>query len=397
MNQVRNISGDYLYTMTGPPLANGVIMVDSGGKIIDIADRSDFSPDTLEIYKGILCPGFINTHCHLELSFLKDRVQRETGLPEFLTRIKSMDDDMSEELKLDGIAAGEEEMVVNGIVGTGDISNTTLSFLQKSKGNMRYHTFVELFDVIPSATNDTFTKGIEVYDGVPQIDGNSRSLSPHASYTTTPNLLKKINEFNESRCETLSMHMQENSDEDRLFLEKKGVWVDSFQKWGIDLSWFDPTNKSALVSCMGYLSGEHKMVSVHNTFTKEADIKWAHEHFNNFYWCTCPNANLYIESALPDYQMFIDEDCKCTVGTDSLASNSNLSILEELKTISKSAPYISLNTLLTWATINGAEALGFNKEMGSIEKGKTPGVNLLENIDTEGLKIGPTTQVRKLC
>ena len=76
--------------------------------------------------------------------------------------------------------------------------------------------------------------------------------------------------------------------------------------------------------------------------------------------------------------MFLNE--KCTIGTDSYASNWSLSILDELKTISKSSPNINLETLIKWATFNGAEFLKFS-HLGSFEIGKTPGINLIENVN----------------
>ncbi|HQV66448.1 MAG TPA: amidohydrolase family protein, partial [Saprospiraceae bacterium] len=92
------------------------------------------------------------------------------------------------------------------------------------------------------------------------------------------------------------------------------------------------------------------------------------------FWATCPNANLYIENKLPDYQIFRDADAKVTIGTDSLTSNWQLSIWEEIKTIRKYQSYIPLEELLTWATINGAEALSYEDRLGSFEVGKTPGI-----------------------
>ncbi|HRP60104.1 MAG TPA: amidohydrolase family protein, partial [Vicingus sp.] len=82
----------------------------------------------------------------------------------------------------------------------------------------------------------------------------------------------------------------------------------------------------------------------------------------------------YIEGRQPNYHLFLNE--KCTIGTDSLASNWSLSILDELKTISNNSPNIELEKLIKWATINGAEFLGIDNQYGSIEKGKKPGINL---------------------
>ena len=112
------------------------------------------------------------------------------------------------------------------------------------------------------------------------------------------------------------------------------------------------------------------MILVHNTFTKKEDI-------TDNYYCTCPKANLYIENSLPDYSIF-DTDKLC-IGTDSLASNTSLSILEELKIIKENSNF-DTNTLLKISSKNGARALGFN-DLGTLKKGKTPGVNLIQNFN----------------
>ncbi len=96
---------------------------------------------------------------------------------------------------------------------------------------------------------------------------------------------------------------------------------------------------------------------------------------------------------MPDYNNFIAENATVTIGTDSIASNWSLSVLDELKTISKYDHEIPLQTLLLWATKNGAELLGFDP-LGTIEKGKKPGLNLLTGLD--GFRITKDTKVLKL-
>ena len=99
--------------------------------------------------------------------------------------------------------------------------------------------------------------------------------------------------------------------------------------------------------------------------------------------CLCPNANLYIEDRLPDIPLFMKHNSLIVFGTDSLASNYQLSILEEMKTIKKAFPYISTSEMLVWATSNGAKALAFEDNLGDFTRGKKPGVVLFENI-TDG-------------
>jgi cytosine/adenosine deaminase-related metal-dependent hydrolase len=110
----------------------------------------------------------------------------------------------------------------------------------------------------------------------------------------------------------------------------------------------------------------------------------------------CPNANLYIENKLPDIELFAASGFSIALGTDSLASNTTLSILEEMKTIQLHFPKIRLNDLITWGTINGAKALGFNKLKGTIEIGKKPGLNLISGIDFREMKLTLQSEVKVL-
>jgi len=116
----------------------------------------------------------------------------------------------------------------------------------------------------------------------------------------------------------------------------------------------------------------------------------------DLFWCLCPNSNLYIEKKIPPLNLLLEEECEIVIGTDSLASNSNLSILEEIKTLQHNFPEIHLGELVKWATINGAKALGEESSFGKIEIGKKPGLLLLEDVDLQNMKLLPGSQVRRL-
>jgi cytosine/adenosine deaminase-related metal-dependent hydrolase len=94
--------------------------------------------------------------------------------------------------------------------------------------------------------------------------------------------------------------------------------------------------------------------------------------------------------------MLIEEGCEIVIGSDSLASNKNLSILEELKTLQFNFPGISIEDLIFWATSNGARALGEEDRFGKIEPGKNPGLLLLRNVDLINMKLLPESFVTRL-
>ena len=377
---MKKISADYIFPIDQNPIKEGVIIIDDHGKILELSDREGHDPSSIEIHKGIIIPGFINTHCHLELSHMKGKVDTGTTLIPFISSVVSKRNAASEVIQ-EAIANAEEEMIQSGIVAVGDISNVIDTFHQKSNDNLRYHTFVEMFDFLQEENaQSAFDQYKEVYDSLKASMGSKKSCVPHAPYSVSKNLFRKINEVNQGKDITVSIHNQETIPENQLFESNSGAFYDFYGAFDISLEQFSEKGSSSIHYALKHMDPKLKTLFVHNTLTTPEDIKAAQDWNSNVFWATCPNANLYIENRLPHYQYFLDAQSKMTIGTDSLTSNWHLSILEELKTISKFASYVPLETLLKWATLNGAEALGFADELGSISVGKTPGLNLL-NID----------------
>lgn len=137
---------------------------------------------------------------------------------------------------------------------------------------------------------------------------------------------------------------------------------------------FTPFGMRSIQSIWPYMEHAAQTIMVHNTFLSQVDFDFIGEGLKKIWFCTCPNANLYIEKLLPDYNLWMNNTKQICVGTDSLASNSQLSIWEELKTIHNNNPEIEIHDLLSWATINGANALLMDKVIGSIDINKKPGL-----------------------
>lgn len=397
---MRKISADYIFPISSEPLKNGVITIDNSGLILNVEPEIINPESAIEYFEGIICPGFINTHCHLELSHLRSQIQENTGITGFIKEITSKRFNFSEQEIQQCIEEAETEMIRNGIVAVGDISNNNSTFKQKEKGNLVYHTFLEVFDLTPDKADEAFGKGIALQMELSQLSGplSHSSIVPHAPYTVSEKLLKLINKNAQENNSILSIHNQESETENELFFSKSGLMFEVLKKMGVNTSSIKQTGTNSLHYTLPFLVNGAKLLLVHNTYTSKSDMLFAKSQLSTFkspylYWCTCPNANMYIENKLPDYNCFIEENLCVTIGTDSLASNRGLSVLDELKTIVKQYPEIPLQTLLLWATKNGADFLGFN-QLGTIEKGKKPGLNLLKN--TNGLKISQSTEVLKL-
>ena len=374
----RKISAEKIHTVSGKTLEDTVIVLDQKNKIIALDKYEEHDLSSVERYDGEIIPGLINAHCHLELSHLKGAANTGTGLLPFLNAVVSLRDYPEEQI-LQAIADGEREMQNGGIVAVGDICNKLDTATTKENSPIKYYSFVEMFDFMQDALTDkTFEDYMKVYQGQSDKNGNKKSCVPHAPYTVSEKLFAQLKA--QSRPEqTISIHNQETPHEDALFNSKTGGFLDFYKGFNFSLDHFDATKKNSIFYAMENMNPEAKTLFVHNTLTSKADIEAAHKWSNKVYWATCANANLYIENRLPDYQRFLDTNAKMTIGTDSLTSNWKLSVLDEMKTILKYKSYLNFETVLQWATLNGAEALGYEDQLGSIEVGKTPGINLIKN------------------
>ncbi len=389
---MKKITADFIYPITSEPIKNGVIVLDDSGKILAIEKSEDHDPASLEKYTGIIVPGFVNTHCHLELSHMRGKVGTGTGLIPFISDVVKFRDFPEEEI-MDAIRQADEEMYAGGIVAVGDISNKTDTAAQKKNSSIHYYTFVEMFDFLNDGLTDgEFEKYMTVFAGQAGSDGNKKSVVPHAPYTVSEGLFQKINEVNQPGV-TVSIHNQETPAENELFEKGTGAFIDFYEGFGMPLKTFNPPHKPSIYYAIEQMNPLCKTLFVHNTLTTATDIESAQSWSDHVFWATCPNANLYIENRLPNYQSFLDTNARMTIGTDSLTSNWQLSIFEEMKTIARFKSYVSFQTLLKWATINGAEALGYEQDLGSLEVGKKPGLVLLEGVNENNWTSGMVRRI----
>jgi cytosine/adenosine deaminase-related metal-dependent hydrolase len=388
-------SADWVFPVNADPIEKGVVILDDQGTVLALDSRDQHDSASLDIRRGVLTPGFVNAHCHLELSHMKGRMPTGSGLIPFIFGIIT-DRGAEQEFILDAIEKAEREMLEGGIVAVGDISNTRDTFEAKSRGRMRYYTFVELYDSLQDTRTETaFADWKAVYDQLTLAAGSRKGLTPHATYSVSEALFKKIREFNAPQGDTVSIHNQETPPENTLFLEGRGDFYDFFARTNSPIDHFKPIGKTAIHYALQHLNPDNRTLFVHNTLSTREDIAAAQAWSAHTYWASCPNANLYIENRLPDYQAFLDTNARVALGTDSLTSNWQLSILEEMKTIARYQSFVPFATLLRWATLHGAEALGFEDTLGSLEPGKSPGLLLIEDLG-EGLTLRPETRVQRL-
>ncbi|MBN8857290.1 MAG: amidohydrolase family protein [Sphingobacteriales bacterium] len=357
-----------------------VLITDTGGKVLNIIPASEAGGDVQQL-AGIITPGFINCHCHLELSHLRNRIPSGTGLTGFIAAVMKSPP-FSREEKDAAMEESDREMHQNGIAAVGDISNQPYSITQKIKSPLRWHSFLEITNLDDPLAAERLEKFQAIQTAFKNaLPSMATTFSPHAIYSVSPETFRLINKHTAGQI--ITIHNQECFAEDELFIHGTGKFLSFYESIGRKQLPIVPSGKSSMQTWLPYFNQKQTIISVHNTYISEADIVFAKEYTAasnmQIVYCLCPNANMYIENRLPPVDLLMKHQCRIVLGTDSYGSNLQLSIGKEIETIQHHLPQTPLKDILQWATLNGAEALGFENELGSFEKGKQPGIVLIEN------------------
>jgi cytosine/adenosine deaminase-related metal-dependent hydrolase len=397
---MRKISAHLIIDGRGNYYPKGILTIDESGNILDICDTKGILNESAEVefYSGVIVPGFVNAHCHLELSHLKQAFSEGAGMVPFLKKVVESRANEPGNIVLSAESA-DLLMYKEGIVAVGDIANGTSAFEVKLHSKIDYLTFIEILGFTPDSAVAAFERAMTYLKSAENL-GLKASIVPHAPYSVSAPLFKTISLEAIRSCSPISYHSQESIEEDELYLKGSGELINLFREnMGIDTSFFKPTGESALQSTLRYFPEQNNLLLIHNLYTKQSDLDYisSHRKLSNTWFVLCPGSNLYIQNKLPDIELFRKNQLQICLGTDSLVSNHQLSILEEMKILQKFNPSISLDEMIGWATFNGANALGINEWAGSIEVGKRPGINLLTGLDIAGKKLLPGTKVKKLC
>lgn len=398
---MKKIAADFAITLNNEygflkPLKSPLITVDEEGKILEIRQYSEdeLNSSDIEYHHGILIPGFVNAHCHIELSHLCGVFKEGTGMSGFINQINELRESVDEKGRMKAMEREFENLSRAGVVAVSDISNCTESFPLKKKYltlkhtdenklfPVYYRTFVELFGTEPEDAKKTLDYGQKIADEAVAM-GLDAAVTPHSVYTMSPKLLE-ITAERGLKSGYISFHSQESMEEDQMIRTGSGALSDNYK--GRNLSTPPVTGTSSLEYFIERLLTfakpkiEGKINLVHNVTLDRLSIEKVNANLQEPFFTVCPLSNIFIHRELPPLNRMRLYNLTICLGTDSLSSNHLLNMVAEMKCIQDNFPYIHLSEILTWACLNGAKALGLDDKCGSLTVGKKPGVVLLENV-----------------
>lgn len=368
------ITADHIFSPSGW-LKNHVLEISDKGEVIDL--KKNEPGKRVQNLGEYLIPGLINAHTHLELSHLKYEIPEGTGMAGFAWEVvKSRGKE--KDLPLFKLQKSMERAVnwawEAGVQGFGDIANeeSSAELKQRWKDELHFHTFVELIGLNGKMAATIMERGRALMEKFDRA-----SLSLHAPYSVSPRLRDLVYETGGP----FSIHLLESKEEKEVFEKGKGAMVDFFFRLGLDFIGMEASDPQRYL--LEGFPENNRTLWVH---LKEASSGQLRElaAMPNSWFCLCPRSNVYIHGDGPEMRKFLPWSDRICLGTDSLASNYDLNVWEEVIWLRKRYPELSFHSLVKWATFNGAKALGFEK-LGEFSKGNTPGVLAVDGMKCQRL------------
>ena len=393
-------TADIVFPISAEPIRNGYVQCDDEGRILAVGEFSDAvsrqahdAREPVVRNKGFLVPGFCNAHCHAELSYLKGMFTQGTGMDGFIQQINALRTTVDYEGRADAFGKAFNQLEVQGVTCMADISNCNETFALKrvlrEQERMFTRTFIEVFGTEPEEAPSVMegARRLQAEAGKMGIDA---APTPHSCYTMSP-LLNRLSAAAGLESGYISYHSQESSEEEDMLRYGTGPLAEDYRSRGT--TQLPVTGTGALVYFLENLKKAvpapvaGNVLLVHNVATDQESIDAALRDLQHPYWVLCPLSNLFIHRALPPVDLLRRNHLKICVGTDSLSSNTQLSMVAELYCLQSRFPHVPLPELLEWACLNGAEAVGYADRFGSFTPGKRPGIVLIEDVDAESLRL----------
>ena len=383
---MKRIAATYLYPLTGfEPVRNGFVEYEEDGTIVRTGVCEDPAAEE-HFVEGALIPGFVNTHCHIELSYMWKLFRRGTGMAGFIDQINALRDTASLEEKLSDIQTWMDRLWQRGVSAMADISNCADSFAIKAASPMYTRTFLEVFGTEPEDC-PAVIRSVKALQAEALACGLDAAPTPHACYTMSPQLLTAASAEGLASG-FLSYHSEETPQEEEMLRSGSGPMWENRVRAGMSTP--PVTGTSSLLYFLDRLQQAHPapfdehILLVHEVCMDQEGIDAVKAAMNHPFIALCPLSTLYIHDALPPVELLRANGMKLTVGTDSLSSNDDLNPVMELFCLQENFPQVPLGELLTWACRNGAEFLGKERELGTLEPGKRPGLALIDHLGADG-------------
>jgi len=355
--------------MDGPPIGNGAIAI-AGDRIARVGSWKELQSlggEVIDLGEVALLPGLINSHCHLDYTVLAGRLESQRSFSDWIRQINSARRELTAEDYLQSIANGISEAQRWGTTSIANVESVPEILSRLPRPPLRIWWFAELIDVHPRCSSREL-----VEDAISSFEGKADwlggfGLSPHAPYTVSPGLLREAAAVARRDHLRLTTHLAESGEEMEMFRGGDGCLFDLLQSLGRNMEDCRQA-KTPLALILDRENLDDRWIVVHLNELIETDFDRL-EQGPRFHIAHCPRSGCYFRHRPFALERLLDLGFNVCLGTDSLASNSSLSLFAEMRATQHRYPGLEPERILRMATVNGARALGQEQTLGKICEG----------------------------
>ena len=342
--------------MDGPPIENGAVVV-SGDRIVDVGKFSSVAKtyptdEVVDLGEQALLPGLINAHCHLDYTCLRNKISRQESFTDWIRAINAEKAKLSPD---DYIASINEGFSEAQRFGTTTIANLTAfpELLSRIESPIRTWWFAELIDV-----RDPGDATKLVDHAVDQLKPKEHwGLAPHAPFTASPDLFRRCEEIAARENVLLTTHLAESREEREMFKNARGALYDFLKQIGRDMS-----------DCPRTIEVNRPYLMVHLNELDEMNFAVLAKSQRGSSIVHCPRSRDYFGHSPFQFQSLRQAGFNICIGTDSLASNGDLSLFAEMRAFRKEFPNVRSEEIVEMVTANPARALRQGDSLGRIQR-----------------------------
>jgi cytosine/adenosine deaminase-related metal-dependent hydrolase len=355
------LTARWIFPISAPPLAGGVVVID-GEKILAVEAHGQRKAD-VDLGDVAVLPGLVNAHTHLDLTELRGRCPPTADFTGWLRRVIEHRRTIAPEQIEADIRAGLAESLWHGTTLLGDITAQGDSWAILADAPIRSVVFYELIGLSQESAAATLESALDWLMVDPTTKNCRPGVSPHAPYSVRVNLLAGSALLAcQMKC-CLAIHLAETSDELELLHHRRGSFVNFLKDLGV---WDADGLATSLEEVMQLCGWSSRKLFIHgNYFPPSISIP------RNSSIVYCPRTHAAFGHSPHPFRDFLARGVRVALGTDSLASNPDLSVLAEVRHLHRYHPDVPGEVLLRMATLSGAEALGWARKVGSLEAGKS--------------------------
>ena len=366
----------WVLPIASAPVRNGWVAVEQG-RVVAVGGPSAFAPSALRRDRPdreervapsgeswAILPGLVNAHTHLELSWLRGKIRPAESMPAWVGGLLAHRRNAAD--PPEPIAEAITELRMTGTALVGDVTNSLACYDVLADSDISAAVFHELLGFRMSDPASVVAEAKNRLVQLTPYEWLRPVLVPHAPYSVDPDLIRAIGQSDQRH--PLSMHLGESREEVQFLHDGSGPWRALIEMLGAWTDTWQPPGCGPVeyVARLGLVND--RLIAVHGVQFTDAEL--ARLAAAGATVVTCPRSNRWTGAGTPPVERFYASGVRIAIGTDSLASVEDLNLFHEMAAVRRLAPSVAASRILRSATLDGAEALGFGRDFGSIEAGK---------------------------